>query len=241
MDGITQKFNVYDFFNLVIAGFASLVAFGCCNYVQIANILIKITEFASDSSILIIGCIAIVLVVSLIVGAVIQVVEHGIIRYGIAWEKNKIDDCLNQGGIFHNEVRTQRIREKACIYLKKLMWTSELTASESVAFFTHCVYYLHIKGCDQKTERLRETQSLSSLLACGFMMTIISSIIIYMLTLDLETYYEAVDLHRIFVSYFVCIVLCIAFWIRYIISGTNRIRMVLSIYDVLTDELEESK
>lgn len=235
MDGITQKFNVYDFFNLVIAGFAFLISLGCCNSVQAISITKKVAEFVSDSNFLFIGCIAIVLEVSLIAGAFIQVIEHVIIKYGIPWEQKTINNCLNEVGIFHSEVRTTKIRKKACMYLKKSMETDELTASESVAFFVHCVYYLHIKGCDQKTERLRETQSLSSLLACGFMIAIIGSILIYG-WLDLEISCETVYLRRIFITYFACLVLCVAFWIRYIISGTNRIRMVLSIYDALTDE-----
>lgn len=235
MDGITQKFNVYDFFNLVIAGFAFLIALGCCNYVQAIIVIKKMAKFVSDSNFLLIGFIAIVLEVSLIAGAFIQVIEHAIIKYSIPWEQKTINNCLNEDGIFHSKARTTRIRKKACMYLKKSMETEELTASESVVFFVHCVYYLHIKGCDHKTERLRETQSLSSLLACGFMIAIIGSVLIYE-WLDLETSCEAVYLRRIFITYFACLVLCVAFWIRYIISGTNRIRMVLSIYDALTDE-----
>lgn len=235
MDGVTQKFNVFDFFNLIIAGTTFLIAVGYCHYIQAIEFIQASTEFASDSTIISIFIVVLFLQVSFIFGATIQVIEHWITKTKITWESKAIGECLNGKGIYKNQCRTDILRRKACAYLGKPSSCKKLNSDETTTFFAYCIYYLNINGLDAKTEKIRETQSLSSLLACAFGLAIICSMIIFAFGPEVQS--EVYSFRKTFGTYLVYMLLCIIFWLRYILSGTNRIRMVLSIYDAHTTSI----
>lgn len=125
-------------------------------------------------------------------------------------------------------------REKACTYLKLPESNLQLTTEQCSAFFTYCIYYLHVKGLDKKTEKLRETQGLSELFSCVFYLAPLVSIMIFafqrLFSYDVNLVMQFVVSTCIF-----CFLMGLIFYKRYKIACRNRIRMVLSIYDACTE------
>lgn len=52
MDAVTEKFSVFDFFNLVIAGMVFWMLLGICHYSQLQILIKKFSLFISGSSLL---------------------------------------------------------------------------------------------------------------------------------------------------------------------------------------------
>ena len=50
MDSITEKFGVFDFFNLLIAGIVSLSILEICHYDQMKKMTIKVIELIGESN-----------------------------------------------------------------------------------------------------------------------------------------------------------------------------------------------
>lgn len=234
MDGVTQKFSVFDFFNLLIAGTLFSVVLVICHYPSSAMLIMRVSDLVGDSSFLFFISIILFIIFALIIGMSIQVIGHWIIKEKIGWESKKIATCLSDKELFNNSVRTNRIREKACTYLKLPESNLQLTTEQCSAFFTYCIYYLHVKGLDKKTEKLRETQGLSELFSCVFYLAPLVSIMIFafqrLFSYDVNLVMQFVVSTCIF-----CFLMGLIFYKRYKIACRNRIRMVLSIYDACTE------
>lgn len=230
MDNVTQKFSVFDFFNLLIAGTLFLVVLAICHYPSSTMLIMSLSDLVGDSNFLFFISIISFVAFALIVGMSIQVIGHWIVKEKIGWESKKIGTCLSDKALFYNSVRTNRIREKACAYLKLSESNLELTQEQCSAFFAYCIYYLHVKGLDKKTEKLRETQGLSELFSCVFYSAPLVSILIFAFQ---RLFSCDVNLVKQFVvaTYIFCVLMGLIFYKRYKISCRNRIRMVLSIYD----------
>lgn len=234
MDAVTQKFSVFDFFNLLIAGTIFLSALVLCHYPQSLVIIEAVSKKISDSNFLLIMFVILYVGCTLVIGMVFQVIGHWFVKEAIGWEYKSIGNCLSGKGILKNDIRTKRLLYKASNYLKLNGKEQKLSEEETSAFFAHCVYKLHIKGLDNKTEKLRETQGLSELFACVFWFMPLISIYIFLLQW-LVCHNMSFDLRYTIITYLACIILGFIFYFRYKVSGRNRIRMILSIYDAYTE------
>ena len=229
MDAIAEKYSVFDFFNLLIAGITEIVLL-CMSFVVgnscFFDTIIKINESLSRHNSII--AIIVFICCAVVIGSIIQVIGIWIIEKRIGWEKRTIEQCLENKALWNNSIRLKHIQNKARDYLQlsdeQRIYTKEICS----AFFAHCVYYLHIKGADRKVEKLRETQGLSELLTCVFAIGFCENFIITIVRL-----YNHCDIEHMLIIVSVSACFTLFFYARYIISGKNRIKMVLSIYDVL--------
>ena len=263
MDSITEKFSVFDFFNLLIAGmvFGFMIAVGQCFSIEEA--LVKMAEEIEKSKFLLVIAISLVISCSLVLGAIFQVIGE---KYGKNWKETKINNCLNKVSekndiqiiieklnerwenkyikrfqdklskekeIFGNCLRMTRLKEKACDYLK-IEIPESFTPEQCNAFFVYCVYYLHIKGYDKKTEKLREVAGLSKLLSCAFTASLVINVGVWMEE-RINSHVEKTNLVFVVFVGVISIAMAVAFWVRYKLTTENRIKMVLSIYSTLCE------
>ena len=234
MDSITEKFGVFDFFNLLIAGIVSLSILEICHYDQMKKMTIKVIELIGESNfysiIAFIGYIGF----ALSIGAFFQVIGQWIIRDKIGWEKGIIRTCLNIDGVLKNCIRRKKLQRYAQQYLQLSDGERELTAEENEAFFAHCEY-VHVNCLDKKTEKLRETQGLSELLMFVFWSIPVFSTMVFIFRVRIL---GNVNVNDCFVAviYILCVIFGFIFCYRYKISAENRIRMVLSIYEAYKEE-----
>ena len=54
MDSVIEKFNVFDFLNLIIAGFVFLITLGLCHYTQVGLLAFELAKTIGDSDFLLI-------------------------------------------------------------------------------------------------------------------------------------------------------------------------------------------
>lgn len=231
MDGVAEKFSVFDFFNLVISGILFFLILILCHYQALKNQIKNILDYLSDLSFGTIVVSVVCVVVLFSVGAVFQVISKWIIHDRIGWEQKLVRNCLIGNGVMNNPVRCLILSKKARDYLQ-LDQTIRLNCMQCEAFFIHCVYYLHVKNLDKKTEKHRETAGLSEVLTCVFGITPILSMLIFILRPNIAIYN---DIKVAFLIYIVCWVLAIMFYERYKMASQNRIRMTLGIYDACVD------
>ncbi len=233
MESIAEKFTVYDFFNLLISGATSLLLIGICHFQEALKLLKNISKLTNKSSILLGMSIAVFMIASLILGALFQVIEDLIIKEKVGKERFLIENCLNEKGVFNKDNdlwRLKFIQIKAKDYLESPNHNLEnFSKEESVAFFYHCVYYLHIKNIDKKAQKLDETKSLSAQFICTCIFAPTMSLflgIFHLVKLSLISLY----------LYAACILGTCIFAFRYNIACKNRIKIVLSIYEAYNED-----
>lgn len=232
MDSMTEKYSAFDFFNLLIAGMLLLLVLGLEDYAWTVEMVSEVADIAQKSNLIFIIVIGILVCASLVAGSIMQVLGIYIIDWKLGWEKRIIENCLQDSVLWSNSIRLNAIRDKAKVYLKKSEEDKEWTKEQCSAFFPHCVYTLHIKGLDKKVEKLRETQGLSQLLTCVFGTGFCGTYIILLIQCMRNTHIEFAN---IIIMNLVCGLLTLVFYGRYKISGKNRIRMVLSVYDAYVE------
>lgn len=234
MDGITSKFNVLDFFNLLIGGVIFELVLGICHYSQFVIAVERLSDVLNDSKIIMIIAIVASICFALVFGMIFQTIGHKFIKEKWGWEKNNINNCLKGNDLFSNEIRLKNLRRKAYNYLQLDDKKSDLTEDQCTAFFAYCIYYLYVRNLDQKPEKLRETQGLSELFACIFWITPVISISLFIVQ---KIFFNATinNLWILIFVYCICLLLGKIFYDRYKISCLNRIRLVLSIYDACVD------
>lgn len=233
MDAITQKYSVFDFFNLLIAGIVFLSTMVICHYPNSIIFLKTISTNIDDSIFLTVISIITYVGCALVLGMILQVVGHWLIKEKLGWQTKVITECLTGSGIFDNSYRTKRLLLKAMDYLGTK--ESVINKDEILTFFAHCIYYLHVNHKDEKTEKLRETQGLSELFACVFWSVPAFSLIICIFQIVILQNMD-INFVCLLTTYVVSILLGVIFYYRYKISCHNRIRMVLSIYDECTNQ-----
>ena len=65
-----------------------------------------------------------------------------------------IEKQLCNGKLFDNKIRTDIILKEARKYLEIENEDIELSKEQNVAFFSHCVYYMHIYNLDNDVQYL---------------------------------------------------------------------------------------
>ena len=237
MDSVTEKFSVFDFFNLIIGGIIFLLGVGSCHYAEVIAIGTVISELLSDNDFLLFVAIVLFISLSFIIGSTINELAHLFFVYILQWEKRMIEGCLNNNHLIENNIKLNVFREKAVNHfkIKEFATCENFSVEQCTTFFAYCVYYLHVRNQDKKTEKMRETQDLAELLTLVFALIPITSIIIY---LFLGT--SCLNPKPTFAIYILCVIFACAFLNRSKRAMENRIRMVLAIYDACIDKEKET-
>ena len=242
MDSVTEKFSVFDFFNLIIGGSVFWMGLGLCHYSQTIECCDWIFGWLGglpDSSgivllvatVLLVGCF-------FVTGSVVNEIAYWWYHVRKDREKDKMNTCLKKNELVTNEAKLNIFRKKAREYfgLPEFGDDQDFTPDQCAAYFAYCIYYLHVRGVDKKTEKLRETQGLSELMTLVFALIPILSLIIHLV---LNTY-EKIDKY-ILVAYGLCVICVAAFSVRATRAMENRIRMALAVYDACVDMDEQAK
>lgn len=232
MDSVTEKFSVFDFFNLIIGGSVFWLGLGICNYFQVIEVSTSIASFIGDADFMLFIAIILFLGCSLVAGTVINEIAHWCFDTKFHRERTLIENCLNKNKLIKNDVKLEKFREKAQKYLnvEKLELDKDFTADQCSTYFAYCIYYLHVRDQDKKIEKLRETQGLSELLTLVFASIPVSSIIIYVFSGTNCLYIIPTVLICILFAVFAC-----AFFRRTERAMENRIKMVLAVHDACVD------
>lgn len=233
MDSITEKFSVFDFFNLIIGGSTFLLGLGICNYSQLTRFVPAIACLIDDSDFMLFIGTTLFLGCALVAGTVINEFAYWIFDTMLHWERTLIETCLNKKQLIKNDIKLQVFREKAKKYLniEKLELNEDFTTDQCSTYFAYCIYYLHVRGQDKKTEKLRETQGLSELLTLVF-----ASIPILSITLHLLFGTSFLSIKPILFIYVLFLLFSYAFLRRFRRAMKNRIKMVLAVYDACVDK-----
>ena len=232
MDGVFEKFSVFDFFNLIIGGTLFILGLGVCFYPNIdKNFIDKLTDISTEKVIL--GTIVLI-GISLVLGSVISEIEYLVFYYMLRWEDKLISKCLVDFRVVGNMRKYEIYREKARRYFRQEGYNkkvNEFTEEESSAFFAHCVYYTQIRNQHKKSERLRDVTGLSGILAVVFGILVICDILIC-----IRYFIFGVNILSsliLFLFYSIC---AGALTFRYRRALKNRIKMVLAVYDVSVEK-----
>ena len=232
MDSITEKFSVFDFFNLMIGGALFWLGLGICNPLQVIELVTTIANFVGDSDFILFVAIALFIGCSLIAGIIINEIAHWLFDSKLQLERKLIENCLNRNQLIKNDVKLQIFRKKANIYLNVSNYdiTDIFTSDQCSTYFAYCIYYLHVHGQDKKTEKLRETQGLSELLTLVFAAIPITSFIIQILSdTNSLSVNQTISLYTLFG------------WFTFVLfrrskrAMENRLKMVLAVYDACVD------
>lgn len=229
---MTEKFNVFDFFNLIIVGMIFITILGISNFYNAINLIKKISKAVLNNNLLEMSVIIVSLCVALIAGMLFQVIFQYMIKEKFQKEEKALWKKLNNGKLFDNEIRMNELLKEAKKYLNIKKSERSLTDKQWSAFFAHCIYYLQIKNLDKKTEKLYETEGLSGLLACTFFSAALSNVVI--IGIQKSFFYNMVDLKiiitQIVLGIIIYTILGIILYFRYIFVNRSRIKMVFSIY-----------
>lgn len=237
MDSLTDKFSVFDYFNLIIGGAIFWLGVGICNETQLAEALSHICGEVETSSVLVFLLIVLAIIVTYITGAVLNEGAHLIFKKGFKWEETKIKNCLIDEEIIGNPIKLHRYKQKASYYLNgtNSEVQQKFEPDQCAAFYAYCVYYIQVRNQNQKPERLREVQGLSGLLTCVFAAIPIGSII---LSPDNISICERICANL--KEYLLCFALAVIFLIKHRRDTLYRIRMVLAVYDACYDMCEKT-
>ena len=232
MDSVTEKFSVFDFFNLIIGGSVFCLGLGICNYRQVIEVSTSIASFIGDSDFMLFIAIILFLGCSLVAGTVINEFAYWIFDKLFPRKRILIETCLNKDQLIKNDFRLQIFRKKAQKYLNvdKIDLDIDFTADECSTYFAYCIYYLHVHDKDKKAEKLRETEGLSELLTLVFALIPVTSIIIYIFSGANCLYMIPTVLFYVLFAVCAC-----AFFSRTKRAMENRIKMVLAVYDACVD------
>ncbi len=229
MDGLVDKFSVFDFFNLIIGGFLFLVGLGVGFYFNLEKSFInKLADVFMEYTLIV---TILMLALSFVLGLLMSEIECLIFYRWLKWETKLMSECLKDFRVVENIEKYEIYRKKALQYFKQEEYqkkSDEFTEDECAAFYAHCVYYIQIRSQNQKTERLREVTGLAGILVTVFGALITSEIIINFIVGSVST---------ISVTLFLVYAICLALLLhRYKRAMKNRIKMVLAVYDVCVEK-----
>jgi uncharacterized membrane protein (DUF106 family) len=236
MESMTEKFSVFDFFNLLICGTIFLFVLGIIYYPQTWEKVLSISGLMDDAHFLLIIIVVAIIACSFIIGSVLQEIGYLVIEKKLGMEKKMIANCLNEDGIFTNSLRLKSLQEKARDYLRISKKSSKrFTEEQCLTFFAYCIYFLYVRELVRKTEKIREAQALLELCVCEFAIIPLANIFILLIQVLFFDTVSCPDWKwMIFISV-MCYLLSYIFYDRYKCLSQNRILIVLGIYDACKD------
>lgn len=231
MNGITEKFSIFDYFNLLIGGLVFLLGIGVCEYPNSICFMVAWAATIEKSTFLLIISIVILITVSFVLGAIINEISRWFFKTRLELEKRTIGKCLSDPAVVDNSEKLERYRRKAIVhFFSKKQDKDTYSEKECSDYFAHCVYYIQVRNQDKKTERLREVQGLSMLLSCVFALIPLISLAIAAITHTVcDNACVKLWIHPIF------LIFAVVFGFKYNRDMHNRVRMVLAAYDACTD------
>lgn len=167
MDGVLEKFSVYDFFNVLGAGAVFLFGLQALDMVTLQSIVNYIG--VAESTISIIGLLGICYLCGSVlqqIGAWVSKRKHGYVK--------KVTEtllCTNGNSILSNQIKVKLHRKLAFTVFKE----KEIDCDEhqncfhlSDYYFTYCTYYIQVRDKHHKAEKMRSLKGISSLLMLCF-------------------------------------------------------------------------
>ena len=238
MDGVTGKYSVYDFFNMVIGGTLLLFGLIVSFHPYSVPVLEKLSEIIVKS--IISSTVTIILLV--ILGYTTGIVVYTLCSATCGlfcrcfpkfhrFEENMMEICLSDEWIVGNPVKLNIYREKAKRYFEQedIPVRKRFTRAQNRCFFAHCQYYIQCRGQNQKPELMRDVIGLSFLLA---------SVLILLSTCNILALLGNPSTDRtlhIGMSA-ICLLGSAAFIHKYRRDVRNRIRMIIAIYDICVEK-----
>ena len=236
MDGVLNKFSVFDFFNLIATGAIFSIGLELLE-ISIYDYLISYVIGKNEAIIDIIFSIAVITGICYIFGCCLQDIGNAIEKKYCRIHRNIISTFLNKPEIVGNEIKRMLYREKARkLFKEKMIFTipeqnENFSGEQCRYFFSHCEYYLQVNEFNKKTEKMYEIQGLANMLmVCFGFLSIGGCFRLYYLFMTKSDVTQTLILSIIFS------VLCIIFYFRMKKVILYRVRMILSTYDVSTDK-----
>lgn len=230
MDSIMEKFSVVDFFNMIIGGFIFFL--GMTVLAPDIRSYLKLDEERNFIEGILL--IAVFLALSYIVGLILYQIEQEIICKRLSYQNKMIEDCLINPKVVDNQCKLIIYTKKAKKYFLDNDISTDafcFTKEQCRCFFTYCIYYIHVRGLDWKTERMREIQNLSGILTAGFGML---SVIGFIVSITLSALCQNVLRYLIVTGAYM--ILTVVFYDKHRTDIRNRIRMVLAVYNASVDK-----
>lgn len=238
MDNLFGKFNVFDFFNLILSGAIFIIGLQFVG-IKIHNFIISncgLLEISKSENLNLLNLIlyiVIVLAICYIIGGCMQEIGTFFQKKVFRVYEKSISTFLNDSSIVDNEIKYMVYRNEAnkLFKLKGIKARKDkFSVEQNKYFFSYCVYYIQIRGQHEKTEKLREISGLSNILSTCFAILFIIGCggWIYQMISGIN------DL-QILITIIIFAMLAIVFWFRMKKIILYRIRMVLCIYEACID------
>ena len=110
MDGLIEKFNVFDFFNLIIGGFFFLVGLGGYFYFNTEkSFFSKLTYIFTEYTLL---SAVVLFVLSFVLGIIMSELEYFFFYEKLKWEQKLISECLRDFRIVENKKKYEIYKKR---------------------------------------------------------------------------------------------------------------------------------
>lgn len=163
METLMGKLGIYDFFNLVIAGGIFLLG------LKILNITDPMSWAYPDNELI---SIAIIFLMSYILGALIQYIARMVDKKVFKISPKMMQNCLiNKEKVIRNSEKLKVYQQEAKVFFENKnieISKNEFSEEQCEYYFSHCCYYLQIKGQSEKVEKMRGIMGLTNLLMVCF-------------------------------------------------------------------------
>ena len=129
MDSLTERFSVYDFFNPIIAGMTFILAQAICSYPFFTRQLSELFKGEKTADVQVLTVVG-VLIVAYIIGAFLQGPADWLIDEKKHYERDLIENCLNNEKVISSQARRNFIIDKAKVYFgvsDRQQWDSNYT------------------------------------------------------------------------------------------------------------------
>ena len=141
METLMGKLGIYDFFNLVIAGGIFLLG------LKILNITDPMSWAYPDNELI---SIAIIFLMSYILGALIQYIARMVDKKVFKISPKMMQNCLiNKEKVIRNSEKLKVYQQEAKVFFENKnieISKNEFSEEQCEYYFSHCCYYLQIKG-----------------------------------------------------------------------------------------------
>lgn len=256
MDGVLEKFSIFDFFNLIFTGFIFLMSLQFLNiflfdYISsifynskfISMLFAKIGQADNDTTTsILISYFIFLMSISYIIGSFIQ--EIGLFMQDkiTKVQDRTISNILNDDTIVKGGIKRQIcVKEARELFQKKNIKYSKkgkFTSDQCHYFYTYCIYYIQIREQHKKTEKMRNLHGISSMLSTNFALSVLIGIIFHILFPNIlqTSYIKNIDINYLIIILIIYSLLAIMFWMRMKKHILHRIRMVLNTYEVNVDK-----
>lgn len=232
MEGVLEKFSIYDFFNLLFSGGILIAGIHILGF-PLLEILYNDIHLPESE---ILFC-AVILLLCYVTGFALQAISS-IVGKGIKIQSKMTSTFLLDGNnVIKNTVKLRIYQEKAKeLFIRKNIHVKDnnFTPEQCEYFFAYCSYFTQVHGQSKKAEKMRGLKGLSSLwLICFALLSLLGVIRIFYLILFIQS-----NLNSLILAIISTLIYCALIFISYFrmkIDITYWIRMLLGVYEVCSD------